>query len=115
MFVNDLILDACVKTTEMFIENLFEIPLHVQSVIGVKIMRKTNFLDFFFSCEKQKSKIKWRLNICKTQQQIKYTLMEIPNVRAHKIISDDFILIFKFDKITLIYNYEIQQLFLFRF
>ena len=24
--------------------------------------------------------------------------MEIPNVRAHKIISDDFILIFKFDK-----------------
>jgi hypothetical protein len=42
--------------------------------------------------------------------------MEIPNVhvRAHKIISDDYILIFKFDKITLIYNYEIQQLFLFR-
>ena len=38
--------------------------------------------------------------------------MEIPNVHAHKIISDDFILIFKFDKITLIYNYEIQQLFL---
>jgi len=28
--------------------------------------------------------------------------MEIPNVRARKIISDDFILIFKFDKITLI-------------
>jgi hypothetical protein len=41
--------------------------------------------------------------------------MEIPNVRANQIISDDFILIFKFDKITLIYNYEIQQLFLFRF
>ena len=43
--------------------------------------------------------------------------MEIPNVhvRAHKIISDDSILIFKFDKIILIYNYEIQQLFLFRF
>ena len=40
--------------------------------------------------------------------------MEIPNVHAHKIISDDFILIFKFDKITLIYNYEIQQLFLHR-
>ena len=37
--------------------------------------------------------------------------MEIPNVRAHKIISDDFILIFKFDKITLIYNYEILQKF----
>jgi hypothetical protein len=32
--------------------------------------------------------------------------MEIHNVRAHKIISDDFILILKFDKITLIYNYE---------
>jgi hypothetical protein len=41
--------------------------------------------------------------------------MEIPNVRAHRIISDDFIIIFQFDKITLIYNYEIQQLFLFRF
>jgi hypothetical protein len=41
--------------------------------------------------------------------------MKIPNVRAHEIISDDFIFIFKFDKITLIYNYEIQQLFLFRF
>ena len=41
--------------------------------------------------------------------------MEIPNVRAHKIISDDFILIFKFDKITLIYNYEILQKFLHRF
>jgi hypothetical protein len=41
--------------------------------------------------------------------------MEIPNVRAHKIISDDSILIFKFDKIILIYNFEIQQLFLFRF
>ena len=41
--------------------------------------------------------------------------MEIPNVRVHKIISDDFIIIFKFDKIALIYNYEIQQLFLFRF
>jgi hypothetical protein len=41
--------------------------------------------------------------------------MEIPNVRAHKIISDDFILILKCDKITLIYNYEIQQLFLFQF
>ena len=42
-------------------------------------------------------------------------LMEIPNVRAHKIISDDFILIFKFDKITLINNYEILQKFLHRF
>jgi hypothetical protein len=41
--------------------------------------------------------------------------MEIPNVCAHEIISDDFFLIFKFDRITLIYNYEIQQLFLFRF
>ena len=41
--------------------------------------------------------------------------MEIPHVRAHKIISDDFTLIFKSDKITLIYNYEIQQLFLFRY
>ena len=28
--------------------------------------------------------------------------MEIANVRAHKIISDDIFLIFKFDKITLI-------------
>ena len=34
--------------------------------------------------------------------------MEISNICAHKIISDDIILIFKFDKITLIYNYEIQ-------
>jgi hypothetical protein len=38
--------------------------------------------------------------------------MEIANVRAHKIISDDFYLIFKFDKIALIYNYEIQMLIL---
>ena len=37
--------------------------------------------------------------------------MEIPNVRANKIISDDFILIFKFNKITLIYNYESQSRF----
>jgi hypothetical protein len=35
--------------------------------------------------------------------------MEIVNVRAHKIISDDFFFIFKFDKIILIYNYEIQR------
>jgi len=33
MFVNELILNACVKTTEMFIENYFEVTLHVQSVI----------------------------------------------------------------------------------
>ena len=77
-------------------------------------MRKTNFLGFF-SCKKQKSKLKWRLNICITYKQIKYILKEITNVRAHKIISNDFILIFKFDRITLIYNYEIQQLLLFRF
>jgi len=38
--------------------------------------------------------------------------MEIANVRAHKIISDDFFLIFEFDKITLIYNYDIQKLIL---
>ena len=28
--------------------------------------------------------------------------MEIANIRAHKVISDGFFLIFKFDKITLI-------------
>jgi hypothetical protein len=31
--------------------------------------------------------------------------MKIANVRGHKIFSDDFFLIFKFDKITLI-NFE---------
>jgi hypothetical protein len=46
--------------------------------------------------------------------------MEIANVRVHKIsvhkiIADYFFLIVKFDKITLIYNYEIQKLILFRF
>jgi hypothetical protein len=41
--------------------------------------------------------------------------MEIANVRVHKIIADNFFLIVKFDKITLIYNYEIQKLILFRF
>ena len=42
--------------------------------------------------------------------------MEIVNVHAHKIFSDDFfIFIFKFNKITLIYYYEIQKLTLFRF
>jgi len=40
--------------------------------------------------------------------------MEIANVRAHKIISDDFFFIFKFNKITLIYNNEIRKLTLFR-
>ena len=47
MFVNELILNACVKTTEMFIENYVEVTLQVQSVIGVKIMIKTNFFVFF--------------------------------------------------------------------
>ena len=41
--------------------------------------------------------------------------MEIANVRAHNEISDDFLKIFKFDKITLIYDYEIQKLILFQF
>ena len=40
--------------------------------------------------------------------------MEIANVHAHKVISDGFF-IFKFDKIILIYNYEIQKLILLRF
>ena len=40
--------------------------------------------------------------------------MEITNVRARKVISDAFFyFIFKFDKIILIYNYEIQMLILF--
>ena len=39
--------------------------------------------------------------------------MEITNVRARKVISDVFYFIFKFDKIILIYNYEIQKLILF--
>ena len=41
--------------------------------------------------------------------------MEITNVRGRKVISDAFLFyfIFKFDKIILIYNYEIQKLILF--
>ena len=41
--------------------------------------------------------------------------MEIASVRAHNIMSDEFFIIFIFDKITLIYDYEIQKLILFRF
>ena len=53
MVVNDLILNGCVKTTEIFIcEKIF--------VIGIKIMRKKLYCSFF-NCEK-----KTRLNICKT-------------------------------------------------
>jgi hypothetical protein len=39
-------------------------------------------------------------------------MTEIANIHAHKVISDAF---FKFHEITLIYNYEIQKLILFRF
>ena len=39
--------------------------------------------------------------------------MEITNVRGRKVISDAFLFYFKFDKIILIYNYEIQTLILF--
>ena len=39
--------------------------------------------------------------------------MEITNVRGRKVVSDAFYFIFKFDKIILIYNYEIQKLILF--
>jgi hypothetical protein len=49
------------------IEN-FEIIIQLQSVIVWKIMRKK--LLFFFSCDKQKLKIKWRVNICKTHKRI---------------------------------------------
>jgi hypothetical protein len=31
--------------------------------------------------------------------------MEIASVRAHNIMSDEFFIIFQFDKITLIYDY----------
>ena len=45
--------------------------------------------------------------------------MEITNVRAHKIISDDFFFNFQIQKnntnFVLIYNYEIQNLILFQF
>ena len=38
-----------------------EVILQVQPVI---MRRKKHLLVLFFSCEKQKLKIKWRLNIC---------------------------------------------------
>ena len=64
-------------------------------------MRKNKLYCSFFSWEKQKLKVKWILNICKTKFNI-YILMEIADLLVHKIISDDFFYKFKFDKVTLI-------------
>jgi hypothetical protein len=69
---------------------IFSFFLHVEVILQVQpvIMRKKqNFLFFFFSCEKQKLKIKWRLNICKI-----HVSTEIANIHAHKVISDAYVL-----------------------
>jgi hypothetical protein len=48
------------------------ILLAMAAMLNIRLERKTNFVEdnprycSFFSCEKQKLKIKWRLNICKT-------------------------------------------------
>ena len=52
---------------------------------------KKNTFCSFFSCEKQKVKIKWKLNICKIIFGFcLHVSTEIANIHAHKVISDAF-------------------------